>query len=86
MTEQTLIPPDLGQCQAEKPNGHNFMTLGGRPGLERCTNTPDWIATEKQPGADGLVGSMSLCQECRDRMEVQLGADFCTFEPVHCGD
>ncbi len=41
---------DLDQCQAEKPNGHSFMTLGGRPGLVRCTNKPSVIITEDEPG------------------------------------
>ena len=59
-----LTPPDLEQCQAEKPNGNTFMTVGGMPGLERCTNKPLFIATEKKPGEDGQKGSMSLCADC----------------------
>ncbi len=74
-----MIPPDPKQCQAEKPNGHTFMTLGGRPGTERCRNVPTAIAVENQPGADGLRGSMSLCDECREILVKQLGLNFCTF-------
>lgn len=76
-----LTPPDPKQCQAEVPNGNSFMTLGGRPGRERCTNKPLWIATEKVPGADGLTGSMSLCQRCREQMEKQMPG-FATFEEI----
>ncbi len=61
----TLIPADPKQCQAEKPNGNTFMTLGGRPGLVRCDNKPTWIMTEDKPGRDGLQGSMSICLDCR---------------------
>ena len=80
MTE--LTPPDLERCQAEKPNGHSFMTLGGRPGLERCTNKPTVIATEAKPGSDGLQGSMSLCEDCRQILIKQAGPDFCTFKDI----
>jgi len=59
-----LKPPDLTQCQAEKPNGCTVMTLGGRPGLVRCQAAPGWIVTEKKPGEDGQIGSMSLCDDC----------------------
>ena len=45
-----LTPPDPKQCQAMKPNLYTFMTLGGRPGHDRCTNKPVWIATEKKAG------------------------------------
>jgi len=40
-------PVDLKQCQAEVPNGNTFMTLGGRPGRERCKNKPTVVVTEK---------------------------------------
>lgn len=82
---ELLIPPDLKQCQAEKPNGHSFMTLGGQPGLERCREKPTWIATETKAGKDGLIGSMSLCSECRDQLVKQLGDGFCTFEEIYHG-
>lgn len=59
-----LIPPDLERCQAEKPNGRNFMSFGGGHEMIRCTNKPMFIVTEKKPGKDGLKGSMSLCARC----------------------
>jgi hypothetical protein len=31
LTEADLTPPDLKQCEAEKPNGHTFMTLRVTP-------------------------------------------------------
>jgi hypothetical protein len=64
-TEPTpLIPPDPHQCQAEKPNGHSFMTLGGVPGLVRYTNVPSVIAAEVEADEYGRHGSMSLCGDC----------------------
>lgn len=80
----SLIPPDTGRCQAEKPNGNSFMTLGGSPGLERCRNIPLWIAREIKPGPDGQIGSMSLCRECRTVLERQM-PDYATFEPIEGG-
>jgi hypothetical protein len=59
-----MIDPDREQCQAEKPNGCSPFTLGGRPELVRCTAKPAVIVTEKEPGPDGEIGSMSLCGEC----------------------
>ena len=74
-----LTPPDKKRCQAEKPNGYTFMTLGGVPGLERCKNKPDFICTENKPGEDGQRGSMSLCIGCASVMRKQLGRDFATI-------
>jgi hypothetical protein len=59
-----IQPVDTKRCQSEKPNGHSFMTLGGVPGLVRCSNTPIVIVIEAVKGKDGLKGSMSLCDEC----------------------
>lgn len=80
-----LTPPDLHRCQAEKPNGASFMTLGGRPGLVRCSDKPSVIATENKPGPDGQVGSMSLCQHCAEVFVKQLGADYATTAPIQGG-
>jgi len=77
-----LIPPDPKQCQAEKPNGNNAFTLGGVPGLIRCTNKPTVIATEKKLTSDGQIGSMSLCDDCQNVFIKQLGEDYANFEPV----
>lgn len=71
----TLIPPDLAQCQAEKPNGHGPFTLGGVPGLVRCKAKPLVVIEEKSPGPDGQRGSMSLCDECLVVFNRQVGAD-----------
>jgi hypothetical protein len=60
----SLTPPDLQQCQAEKPNGQNFMTMGGRHKMIRCKKKPLFIVTEKAPDEYGLKGSMSLCPDC----------------------
>lgn len=78
-----LIPPDYKQCQAEIPNGVNFMTLGGRPKMIRCKNKPAFIATENEPGADGKIGSMSLCTDCTDTLKRQCGDDFATLTPIN---
>ncbi len=76
-----LTPVDMSQCQAERPNNYSFMTLGGRPGLERCTNQPTMIATEKVPGPDGQIGSMSLCDHCFSVMQKQC-PDMAFFERI----
>jgi hypothetical protein len=85
-----LTPPDLKQCQAEKPNGHTFMTLGGKPGMVRCDRKPTVILTENKPGADGQKGSMSLCDGCLAQFRKQMPRNFATvrdiegWEEVHC--
>ena len=63
-TKKPLIPPDTKRCQAEKSNGVNFMTLGGRHAMERCVFRPGYIVTEVKPGSDGRKGAMSLCLNC----------------------
>jgi hypothetical protein len=82
MSAGPLIPADVLRCQAMVPTGHSFMTLGGRPGRERCRNTPTVIAIESEPGVDGLRGSMSLCDDCRGVLVKQCGESFATFEPI----
>jgi hypothetical protein len=77
-----LIPVDKQQCQAEKPNGNTFMTLGGVPGLVRCTEKPDYIAVENEPDENGVIGSMSLCAKCAVVMQQQLGTDYATLTPI----
>lgn len=59
-----LIPPDMKQCQVEKPNGNTFMTLGGVPGLVRCKNKPTVLVKETKAGKDGQKGSMTMCASC----------------------
>lgn len=77
-----LIPPDYSQCQAEKPNGHSFMTLGGVPGLERCKNKPQWVIHETVPDKNGQCGSMSLCDACLEVFRKQVGMDGYRLEPA----
>ena len=74
MEKVKLIPPDLKQCQGEKPNGNTFLTLGGRPGLVRCTAKPVAVIKEVKPPKKGWErGSMSLCGECLAQACEQLG-------------
>jgi len=82
--KKKLTPPDVNQCQAEKPVDTNFMTLGGPSvgTMERCTNKPVCIVTENKPGKDGQVGSMSLCQDCLKQFNKQLGPDYATSKPM----
>ena len=74
-----LIPPDPQRCQAEIPNGHTFMTLGGVPGLVRCSAKPSVIVTEREAGPDGQRGSMSLCPKCLEVLLKQAGPDYATI-------
>lgn len=71
-----MIPIDKERCQAEKPNGQSFMTLGGGHRMIRCENKPTVIATETQAGPDGLKGSMTLCDECLLVAQKQLPEGF----------
>lgn len=77
-----LIPADPLRCQAEISNGVNFMTLGGRREMVRCSNKPVVIATEKKPGPDGQTGSMSLCTSCVVQFMKQMPEGFATFEEI----
>jgi hypothetical protein len=61
------------------------MTLGGKPGLERCTKKPSVIATENKPGKDGRKGSMSLCDDCAKVLVEQLGPSYATMTPIEGG-
>lgn len=65
----TLTPPDFNRCQAF-PNAanHNPFSLGPRPRPIRCDAAPVWLAVEKIAGADGLHGSMTVCQQCCELM------------------
>lgn len=71
-----MIAIDKERCQAEKPNGATFMTLGGTSKMVRCNNKPTVIVTEKQVGSDGLKGSMCLCDDCLNVAEKQLPLGF----------
>lgn len=77
-----LDPPDKDQCQAEIPNGNSFMTMGGRPGMERCEAIPKVIVTEVDPGDDGERGAMSLCGSCLTTFNDQDGTPMATVEVI----
>lgn len=77
-----IEPPDLKVCQAIKPNGKSFMSIGGKPGMIRCNNKPTVIATETKAGDDGFIGSMSLCDECMNVSLKQLPQGFCTYKTI----
>lgn len=80
--KKPLTPPDLKRCQSEKPNGHTFMTLGGRPGMERCDRKPTVIVTENKSGEDGRKGSMSLCVGCLAQFRKQMPRGFATVKDI----
>ncbi len=77
-----LIPPDYQRCQAYKPNGQGPFTLGGGHKLVQCENKPVFVATENKPAGDGLIGSMSICQDCSIVFLKQMGADHATLTPI----
>jgi hypothetical protein len=86
MKKPKLIPPDRNRCQANHlegcwPDAEHFMIIGPRE-LVRCTNKPTVIVAETKPGQDGLIGSMSLCNECLARLVELKGADYFTSEPI----
>ena len=62
MSDERPIPPDLKQCQTDRPSTWPHMpspmTLGPVTHT-RCTNVPTWLATDP-------AGSMTLCDECRE--------------------
>lgn len=79
-----LEPPDYERCQADMP-GNGPFTVGGPIGdpkngyRTRCKNLPSVIATEKRPGEDGRIGSMSLCVDCIHKFIEMYGDDHATF-------
>jgi hypothetical protein len=83
MKKEKLIPPDINQCQADKPNGNTFMTFGGIPKMVRCRNVPEFIAMENNPKRNSERGSMSVCRECSQILIEQLGLTFATFKTIN---
>ena len=81
-----LTPADPKRCQADVPNGVNFMTLGGRPGRVRCSNEPVVSAKETKPGKDGQMGSMSLCDSCLTVFTKQVPQEGIEVEKIGGGD
>jgi hypothetical protein len=58
--------------------------MGGKVAqMVRCNMKPVWIATEKVPQKDGLCGSMSLCEEHKDKLVEKFGPDFANLTPVN---
>jgi len=75
-----LVPVDPDRCQTEHLGG-SFMTLGPRT-MTRCENEAIYIANEKKPGEDGVVGAMSLCEDCLERFHKALGKDFAVISKI----
>jgi len=80
--DESLIPADLTRCQAEKPNGESFMTLGGGHKMVRCENAPTCVVYEMKAGPDGKCGSMSLCRKCRDVFVMTQSLDRYVFKDI----
>lgn len=68
-----IAPLDVDRCQTEVPNGASFMTLGGVPGLVRCSNQPEFVLVEREPGEDGQNGAMTVCASCFDVFKKSMG-------------
>lgn len=51
------------------------MTLGPRT-VKQCPNKPTHIAIEKKTADDGLIGAMSLCDNCVKNMKKIMGENF----------
>lgn len=77
----TLTPPDRARCQADKRVGNPFA-LGNPPRWEQCKEVPVVVIYEKQPGPDGLKGSMSLCAACKEEFLKKYGNDFADEVPI----
>ena len=71
-----LVPIDLKRCQADKKEGvsaRNMFVIGGAVGQwVRCSNRPTMISTESEPGMDGQIGKMAVCDECFTVMQKQV--------------
>ena len=65
MSKARPIPPDLEQCQTNRPNTWPHMpsmfTLGPVH-YTRCENTPAWIVSDGEE-------EMTVCDECKPVME-----------------
>jgi hypothetical protein len=80
--DESLIPADLTRCQADKPNGESFMTLGGGHKMVRCESVPTVVAYEQDvQDDDGMRGSMSLCDDCLKVFEKQMPDNY-IFESI----
>jgi len=59
-----LVPPDLKQCQVEKSTYSPFILGGKVHDWKRCPSAAAVLVTERDPGGDGLRGSMTMCMAC----------------------
>ena len=82
----SLTPPDTDRCQAEVIRRNPFVMGGPVRTVKRCENKPTVIAREKHPGADGQIGAMSLCAECREVFLKQMGEGFANFDALGGGE
>jgi hypothetical protein len=57
--------PDFERCQAF-PNmlSWSSFSLGPRPSPVRCEGKPSRLMVENHRRDDGLIGSMTVCDEC----------------------
>lgn len=69
---ETLIPPDLNQCQTEIRSYQPFIMGGNVNQVTRCKAKPVWIATETKRTEPGPLGSMSLCSSCKNILVMQF--------------
>lgn len=77
-----LEPVDLLRCQSEYTRYRPFVMGGKVRERVRCENVAAIVATERQPGADGQHGSMSLCAECAEVFKKQMGDGFATLRTI----
>lgn len=71
-----LDPADTHRCQAEVHIKRSPFIMGGKVyETQRCENRPVVVVTEKRPGPDGLIGSMSLCRDCLAVFQEEDGRD-----------
>jgi Rha family phage regulatory protein len=82
-TKVGLTPLDLNRCQAEHTDPNwSFMTLGPAV-MVRCNKKPVYIATENKLNVrDGLTGSMTLCQQCKDVCVKRMGIDYASYKLI----
>ena len=80
--EENFIQADLERCEAEITTQNPFG-MGDSKKIERCSNKPTTVLTEKEKGEDGLKGSMSLCDSCLEVAKKELDMDMFTIEKIN---
>ena len=86
MKQEDLIPVDYDRCQCEEHNGAHALTVGGKSAYVRCDKRPLYVVTESKPGADGVIGSMSLCEEHHEVLTNQAPAGYFSSKPINRGE